>query len=112
MSAHKQAVRLRGYKPLTGQTPVIMPYGGTLQGAVCTIVSTTLAASVAFSLSQGIGRKFAQGMVDSEVGEGSQKGNAVQQALVRVQESIDKGGFWQQFSAVLALRLTPVVPFR
>ena len=44
---------------------------GVLQGAVCTIISTTLAASVAFSLSQGIGRKFAQGMVDAEVGEGS-----------------------------------------
>ena len=79
---------------------------------MCTIVSTTLAASVAFSLSQGIGRKFAQGMVDAEVGEGSKKGNAVQQALGRVQDSIDKGGFWQQCSAVLALRLTPVVPFR
>ena len=45
-------------------------------------------------------------------GESSDKGNAAQQALARVQSSVEKGGFWQQYSAVLALRMTPVVPFR
>lgn len=45
-------------------------------------------------------------------GESSEKGNAAQQALARVQSSVEKGGFWQQYSAVLALRMTPVVPFR
>lgn len=45
-------------------------------------------------------------------GESSGKGNAAQQALTSVQSSVEKGGFWQQYSAVLALRMTPVVPFR
>ena len=83
-----------------------------VQGSVCTIIATTLAASLAFSLSQGVGRRFAERMVDSEVKEGSDGGNAIKRALGNVQESIDKGSFWQQFSAVLALRMTPVVPFR
>lgn len=34
------------------------------------------------------------------------------QALNKVQASVEKGSFWQQFSAVLALRMTPVLPFR
>ena len=34
------------------------------------------------------------------------------QALSKVQTSAEKGTFWQQFSAVLALRMTPVIPFR
>ena len=34
------------------------------------------------------------------------------QALNKVQGSVEKGSFWQQFSAVLALRMTPVLPFR
>ncbi len=80
---------------------------------MCTIIAATLAASLAFSLSQGVGRPFAQRMLQSEVGEGGgDKGNAVQRALGNVQASIDQGSFWQQFSAVLALRMTPVVPFR
>ena len=90
----------------------ITPCSLGMQGSVCTIVATTLAASLAFSLSQGVGRRFAQRMVDSEVGDGGDGGNAVKRALGTVQESIDKGSFWQQFSAVLALRMTPVVPFR
>ncbi len=34
------------------------------------------------------------------------------QALSKVNASAEKGSFWQQFSAVLALRMTPVIPFR
>lgn len=49
-------------------------------------------------------------MIDSEIGES--KGNAAKRALNKVQQSVEKGSFWQQYSAVLALRLTPVVPFR
>ena len=43
-----------------------------LQGALCTIVSTTLAASIAYTSAQGLGRSFAQKMIDSEVGGGSE----------------------------------------
>ena len=85
-----------------------------LQGAACTIFAATLAASIAFTVAQGIGRKIAERIIDGEVGGESsgEKGNAAQQALARVQASVEKGGFWQQYSAVLALRMTPVVPFR
>ena len=38
--------------------------------------------------------------------------SAALQALKKVQASVEKGSFWQQFSAVLALRMTPVLPFR
>ncbi len=84
-----------------------------MQGAACTIFATTLAASIAYTFAQGLGRKLAERIIDSEVGESSGgAGNAAQQALSRVQSSVEKGGFWQQYSAVLALRMTPVVPFR
>ena len=50
-----------------------------MQGALCTIFSTTLAASIAFSFAQGLGRSFAQKMIDSEVGGEPGKGdNAAQ----------------------------------
>lgn len=81
-----------------------------LQGAASTIFATTVAASIAYSFSKGLGRKFAQQMIDSEIGDS--KGNAAKRALNKVQQSVEKGSFWQQYSAVLALRLTPVVPFR
>jgi hypothetical protein len=42
------------------------------QGALCTMVSTTLAASIAYTFAQGLGRSFAQKMIDSEVGGGSE----------------------------------------
>ena len=43
-----------------------------LQGALCTMVSTTLAASIAYTFAQGLGRSIAQKMIDSEVGGGSE----------------------------------------
>ena len=56
------------------------PYAqSAVQGALCTIFSTTLAASIAFSFAQGLGRTFAQKMIDSEVGGEPGKGdNAAQ----------------------------------
>lgn len=46
---------------------------GVLQGALCTIFSTTLAASIAYTFAQGLGRSFAKQMIDKEVGEASGK---------------------------------------
>ncbi|EIE22112.1 hypothetical protein COCSUDRAFT_66464 [Coccomyxa subellipsoidea C-169] len=102
--------------PLFPTQPLALASGllfGPVEGAACTIVAATLAASIAFTVAQGLGRKLAERIIDSEVGGESSggKGNAAQQALARVQASVEKGGFWQQYSAVLALRMTPVVPF-
>ncbi|BDA40356.1 probable TVP38/TMEM64 family membrane protein Mb1528c [Coccomyxa sp. Obi] len=101
--------------PLFPTQPLALASGllfGPIEGAVCITFATTLAASIAFYLSQGLGRQLAERIINSEVGgESSDKGNAAQQALARVQSSVEKGGFWQQYSAVLALRMTPVVPF-
>jgi hypothetical protein len=82
------------------------------QGTACTVVATTLAASVVYAFSKGLGRKFAEQMIDAEMKDSASNGNAAKRALGRVQQSVEKGNFWQQYSAVLALRLTPVIPFR
>lgn len=44
-----------------------------MQGALCTIFSTTLAASIAFTFAQGLGKAFAQQMINKEVGGDSEK---------------------------------------
>ena len=43
--------------------------GCMLQGAFCTILSTTLAASIAYTVAQGLGKNFAKKLIDREVGE-------------------------------------------
>lgn len=65
-------------------------------------------------LSRGVGRKLAQRMLAAEIGEtssSSSSSNPVTAKLAEVQAVIASGGFWKQLSAVLLLRLTPVVPF-
>ncbi len=50
-----------------------------LQGAFCTILSTTLAASIAYTVAQGLGKNFAKQLIDKEVGEAlGKEGNAAQ----------------------------------
>lgn len=50
-----------------------------LQGAFCTILSTTLAASIAYTVAQGLGKNFAKKLIDREVGEAlGKEGNAAQ----------------------------------
>lgn len=77
------------------------------------LIGVTLAATNAFMLSRGVGRKLAQRMLAAEIGESSSSNsnNPVAAKLAEVQEVIKNGGFWKQLSAVLLLRLTPVVPF-
>ncbi|CAL5224953.1 g7723 [Coccomyxa viridis] len=101
--------------PLFPTQPLALSSGllfGAQEGAFCTILSTTLAASIAYTVAQGLGKNFAKKLIDREVGEAlGKEGNAAQRALSKVQTSAEKGTFWQQFSAVLALRMTPVIPF-
>ena len=44
-----------------------------MQGALCTILSTTLAASIAYTVARGLGKSFAKRIVDKEVGGGPGK---------------------------------------
>lgn len=84
-----------------------------MQGTVCMILGTSLAAISAFSISRGVGRRFAQRMVDEELkGESPSQAATVNNKFQGVQNAIENGTFAQQAIAVAALRLTPVVPFR
>lgn len=74
------------------------------------LLGVTLAAINAYSIAKGIGRPLAERIIRYEMGsEGGEHG--VGKKLAEVQATIEKGNFWQQFVAVLLLRLTPVVPF-
>ena len=84
-----------------------------MQGTLCVICGTGLAAVTAFSVSRGVGRKLAQRVVTEELkSESSEQSAAVESKFQGIQDAIDKGSFTQQTIAVAVLRLTPVVPFR
>ena len=103
------AVRAEQYRsgPGVHQHPCVM------QGTVCVICGTSLAAITAFSVSRGVGKQLAQRVVSEELkSESSQQSAVVESKFKGIQEAIDKGSFAQQSIAVAVLRLTPVVPFR
>ena len=84
-----------------------------MQGTVCIICGTSLAAITAFSVSRGVGRQLAQRVVTEELkSESSEQSAVVESKFKGIQDAIDKGSFAQQSIAVAVLRLTPVVPFR
>lgn len=84
-----------------------------MQGTICTVCGTTLAAVTAFNISRGIGRRFAERVVSEEMkSENEEQSAMVQNKFQGVQNAIENGSFAQQTLAVAALRLTPVVPFR
>ena len=60
----------------------------------------------------GHGRPLAEKIISTEMSQDEmEEGGLVQQKLKNIQSAIERGTFWQQAGAVLALRLTPVVPF-
>lgn len=75
------------------------------------LAGTTTAASAAFFLSRTVGRTLAQKIVREEMKE-SGASNAITGAFAKVEDAIEAGSFWQQVSAVVLLRMTPVIPFR
>lgn len=76
------------------------------------LVGTTLAALVAFTIARGAGRKLAEKVISMEMDEGKGGGpSPVQQKFAEVQQAIEKGSFWEQYTAITLLRLTPIIPF-
>lgn len=102
--------------PLFPTTPLSLASGilfGAQKGAICILGGTTIASLIAFSVARGIGRPIAEKVISAEMShdDGDGKSSIVQKKLQNVQSAIERGTFWQQTGAVLALRLTPVVPF-
>ena len=87
-----------------------------MQGTVFVLIGTTAAAVLAFSFSRGIGRQLASRVIQSELGQDpSASASSPSDVLSRFQglkEAVEQGNAWQQFTAIVFLRLTPVVPFR
>ena len=103
------AVRAHQYRSGAG----VHQHPSVMQGTVCVICGTSLAAITAFSVSRGVGKQLAQRVVSEELkSESSQQSAVVESKFKGIQEAIDKGSFAQQSIAVAVLRLTPVVPFR
>lgn len=73
-------------------------------------IGATLAAFNAYQISKGVGRPLAERIIKAEMGDGEAT-SGVGKQLAAVQETIQNGSFWKQFTAILLLRLTPVVPF-
>lgn len=116
--------------PLLPTQPLSLASGllfGPFQGALAMLTGVSLAATTAFLISRGVGRKLAERVIDMETsdeesdtyygGTGSvprtkkKEKNMVKVKLDEVKEVIENGGFAQQVVAVMILRLTPVVPF-
>ena len=84
-----------------------------MQGTVCVITGTAVAAITAFSISRGVGQKLAQRVIAEELqAEGAERSVTLESKFQGIQDAIDQGSFAQQAIAVALLRLTPVVPFR
>lgn len=103
--------------PLFPTQPLSIASGilfGSSLGAVYTLAGVCLAASIAFTLSRTIGGDLAARVIEEETGDegdGGSGGSAVNRRLASVKAAIDQGSTFQQFSAIVLLRLTPVVPF-
>jgi uncharacterized membrane protein YdjX (TVP38/TMEM64 family) len=103
--------------PLFPTQPLSLASGllfGTQKGALCVLLGTIAAALISFTLARGVGRPLAERLIAYELEGGEEGGSAgvVQAKIKAVEEVIANGSSMQQAVAVLALRLTPIVPFR
>ncbi|KAK9833192.1 hypothetical protein WJX74_009769 [Apatococcus lobatus] len=104
--------------PLLPTQPLAIAGGllfGAVRGTLFVLLGTTAAAVMAFSFSRGIGKQLASKVVQKELGEDPTASlSASSDILSRfqgLQEAVEQGNPWQQFTAIVFLRLTPVVPF-
>lgn len=87
---------------------------GAGSGAVLNLVGLCSASTLAFTLSRTAFRGFAEAVVKAETGgegNGAAAANPVKDQIEKAQQLIENGGPGQQFTAILLLRLTPIVPF-
>ncbi|KAK9868933.1 hypothetical protein WJX84_000723 [Apatococcus fuscideae] len=102
--------------PLLPTQPLAIAGGllfGAVRGTFFVLIGTTIAAVAAFSFSRGIGQQLAARVVQKELGEDAAAAPS-EDILSRFQglkEAVEQGNPWQQFTAIVFLRLTPVVPF-
>jgi uncharacterized membrane protein YdjX (TVP38/TMEM64 family) len=75
------------------------------------LIGVSLAAFNAFTVARGVGRQLAEKVIKSEMQSEAEAGPVAQQ-LAKVTAAIETGGFLRQTTAVMLLRLTPVVPYR
>ena len=102
--------------PLFPTTPLSLASGilfGPQQGALLVLGGTTIASIVAFSVSRGFGRPIAERIISAEMASHDEEDGTslIQQKLQEIEAVIERGSFWQQAGSVLAMRLTPVIPF-
>lgn len=98
-------------QPLAIGAGLLFGAGG---GAALNLAGLCTASTLAFTLSRTTFRGVAEAVVKAETGgDGSDqdKPNPVKQQIEKAQQLIENGGPAQQFTAILLLRLTPVVPF-
>eukprot|EP00892_Ulva_mutabilis_P005612 jgi/Ulvmu1/3422/UM016_0041.1 len=98
-------------QPLSIAAGLLFGAGG---GAALNLLGLCTASTLAFTLSRTAFRGVAEAVVKAETGgeEGADgSGNPVKQQIEKAQQLIENGGPGQQFTAILLLRLTPIVPF-
>jgi uncharacterized membrane protein YdjX (TVP38/TMEM64 family) len=102
--------------PLFPTTPLSLASGilfGPQHGALYVLGGTTLASVISFTVSRGFGRPIAEKIISAELGASQDEGEGslIQKKVQDIETVIEQGTFWQQAGSVLALRLTPVIPF-
>ena len=102
--------------PLFPTTPLSLASGilfGPQKGALLILGGTSLAAVIAFSVSRGFGRPIAERIISAEMQSHDEDDgpSLIQEKLQDIEGVIERGSFWQQAGSVLAMRLTPVIPF-
>jgi len=102
--------------PLFPTTPLSLASGilfGPQHGALYVLGGTTLASVISFTVSRGFGRPIAEKIISAELSASQDEGDGslIQKKLKDIETVIEQGTFWQQAGSVLALRLTPVIPF-
>lgn len=98
-------------QPLSIAAGLLFGAGG---GAALNLLGLCTASTLAFTLSRTAFRGVAEAVVKAETGgEGGDEGksNPVKEQIEKAQQLIESGGPAQQFTAILLLRLTPIVPF-
>eukprot|EP01026_Neomeris_dumetosa_P039937 TRINITY_DN3295_c1_g1_i7.p2 TRINITY_DN3295_c1_g1~~TRINITY_DN3295_c1_g1_i7.p2 ORF type:complete len:291 (-),score=48.16 TRINITY_DN3295_c1_g1_i7:32-904(-) len=104
--------------PLLPTQPLCLAAGllfGGLEGALFVLIGVSIAAILAFSLSRQFGDSLVKQIIRLEEGTNENNGtNGMSMITSRfqgIQNAVKGGGLWQQFVAVLFLRLTPVTPY-